>query len=86
MTCSQCGSEYKPLKYPRFIRETEDPRTRTTPEELVELKGKDYAITWVTRDFCKCQWKAQLKLVDVRLLELLLPDAWAQQEIRRRAA
>ena len=85
-TCSQCGSVHGAKSYPRFIRDDRDARTCIRPIETLDLAGKEHRITWVERIFCDCQWAAMLKLVDVRLLELLLPDHNAQHEIRRRAA
>ena len=52
----------------------------------VTIDGKVKPVIWVERFYCDCQWRFQLKGVDVALLDLLLPDYDAQQEIRRRAA
>lgn len=87
--CPQCKTEYLERAYPRFIRTKAD---RALCEEnnaridRLEVNGKQKPITWVRRLYCDCGWRFQLKLVDVTLLDELLPDFHAQQEIRRRAA
>ena len=87
--CPMCRTEYAERSYPRFIRSKRD-RAGVEANGLkldrVEIKGKGHPITWVTRLYCDCGWRFQLRLVDVQLLENLLPDYYAQQEIRRRAA
>lgn len=87
--CSQCRTAYSDRAYPRFIRNKRDKiglESQGKRVVQVELKGKKHWVTWVNRVYCDCGWRFQLKLVDVQLLEELLPDYHAQQEIRRRAA
>jgi hypothetical protein len=87
--CSQCRTEFVPRQYPRFIRSKRDRmgcEANQKPVTQRDIGGKPRWVTWVERFYCDCGWKFQLRGVDVSLLDLLLPDYDAQQEIRRRAA
>jgi len=84
--CSQCKAAYGARSYPRFIRDDRDARTTISRQETVMIGTTERRIAWVERITCDCQWRMQLRLVDTQLMELLLPDPQAQQEIRRRAA
>lgn len=83
--CSQCRTPFGPRSYPRIIRDDRDARTCPRPVETIDLGGKPVRITWVERMTCDCGWRCLVRLVDVRVLELLLPDPTARHEIQRRA-
>ncbi len=88
-SCSQCRREYVPRSYPRFLRSKRDKAWAEEYQKRIDtvtVAGKARLVTWVERLFCDCGWRAQLRAVDVQLLEQLLPDFDTQQEIRRRAA
>lgn len=87
--CGQCHREWSPRSYPRFVRSKRDKtwcEEYQKPVATVTIGGKNRLVTWVERMYCDCGWRFQLRMVDVQLLEQLLPDPQAQQEIRRRAA
>lgn len=87
--CNQCNTEYTVRSYPRFLRSKRDRmwcEANQKPVEVLKVGDKSKPYTWVERFFCDCGWRLNLHLVDVQLLEQLLPDYHAQQEIRRRAA
>ncbi len=87
--CSRCNTEYTWRSYPRLLRGRKDElwaREHGKRVETVTLGLTEHAITWIERLYCDCAWKANLKGVDVQLLGYLLPDPWARQEQRRRAA
>ena len=89
--CSQCRTEFVVRTYPRYIRleGKRDGRWLQANQKPIQehiIGGVKRWVTWVERFYCDCQWRFQLRGVDVSLLDLLLPDYDAQQEIRRRAA
>ena len=58
-------------------------RTERLPPVPPAARG--LLVVWIARVHCPCSWRGQVASVHTALLELLLPDPVAQQEIRRRA-
>ena len=82
--CRLCLTGYTWRAHPRLLRDDADTRWCQSAGFRVPYEVEP-GVVWVEALYCDHGWRARLKQVDVRVLDLLLPDPDANHELRRRA-